>query len=388
MAVSVRKVETKHDFETFLTFPWTLYKDDPRWVPPLVSMQRHKLDKAHNSSWQHMAGDYFIAWRDGQPVGTIAAFINHRHNEFHDENIGFFGLFEVVDDAEAARALLDTAADTVRAMGCDAIRGPASFSTNEETGILVENFDDPPVVLMPYNYPYYPRLLEDAPGFEKVMEFYSYHITVEGAEQAAQKFKKLFHVVERNNQRRKIVARPLDPSNMDAEFAMFKNIYNKAWEYNWGFVPFSDQELDELVADLGKFVDPRLAFFATVEDKPVAFLLGIPDMNQVLHRVYPRPGKPEVLSLLQILWHWKLRPKITRVRIMLMGIEKGYRNIGVEAALFTELYKAAGHLARLDYADGGWVLETNKDIQRTVEAFNARVYKRYRMYERKLDHAE
>jgi hypothetical protein len=382
--LSVRKVESQADFNTFLRFPWILYKNDPCWVPPLVSMQRHKLDKTKNVTWQHMEGEYFIAWRGDKPVGTIAAFVNHRHNDFHNERIGFFGCFEVHDDQEAANALLDTAAEYVQARGYAAIRGPASFSTNEECGILIEGFDDPPVILMPYNYPYYQRLLDDAPGFEKAMDLYSYYITVEGAERAAQKFEKLFRVTEKNNERRHIAVHPLDQKNLKQEFSKLKRIYNKAWEKNWGFVPFSDEELDELVRDLGQFFEPRLAFFATVEDKPVAFMLGVPDMNQTLHRTYPRPGKPDWLSMLQVLWHWKIRPKINRVRVMLMGVEEGYRNIGVESAMFVGVYRSASKIGAWEYADGGWVLETNEPIQRLVESFNARVYKRYRFYERAL----
>jgi len=383
-SVTVRQVESRRDFNTFLRFPWTLYHGDPYWVPPLVSMQRHKLDKRDNPTWQHMEGEYFVAWRGDKPVGTIAAFINHRHNEFQGEHIGFFGLFEVYDDQEAANALLDTAAEYVRARGYDALRGPASFSTNEECGVMIEGFDDPPVILMPYNYPYYQRLIENAAGFEKVMELYSYYITVEGAESARQKFDKLFRVVNKNNERRHIEVRALDMKHAKREFSMFADIYNKAWDKNWGFVPFSADELAALVKEMGQFVDPRLAFFATVEGKPVAFLMGIPDMNQVLKRAYPRPGKPEPLTLLQVLWHWKLRPKITRTRVMLMGVEEGYRGIGVEPALFAALYQEAVHMGKLECADGGWVLETNKPIQRLVEAYNSRVYKRYRFYERAL----
>ncbi|MBN1200924.1 MAG: GNAT family N-acetyltransferase [Anaerolineae bacterium] len=382
-SVAVRKVETKADFEAFLKFPWTLYQGDPYWVPPLVSMQRHKLDKRKNPTWQHMEGDYFVAWRGQQPVGTIAAFVNHRYNEYQEENIGFFGLFEVYDDQEAATALLDTATEYVRAKGCDAIRGPASFSTNEECGLLIEGFDDPPVILVPYNYPYYQALIEGVPGFEKAMDLYSYHITLKGVTDASERLQKLFRVTGRNNERRRITISPLNVKNIKREFEMLRAIYNKAWGRNWGFVPFSDVELDELVKELGKFVDPRTAFFASVDGKPAAFLFGIPDMNRVLRLAYPRPGKPEIISLLQVLWHWKIRPKIDRIRIMLMGVQEEFRGIGIESALFVDLYKVA---VALNYqtAEGGWVLETNLAMQRLVEPLNAHIYKRHRFYERSL----
>lgn len=380
--LSVRRVENIADFTAFLTFPWTVYRGDPHWVPPLLSMQRHKLDQAHAAAWEYMEGDYFVAWRGGQPVGTIAAFINHRHNDYWNEQIGFFGCFEVLDDAEATRALLETAADYVAAKGATALRGPASFSTNAECGVLIEGFDDPPVLMYPYNPPYYQRLIEGTPGFAKVMDLLSYHLTLEAATQSP-RLEKLFRLTGQNNARRGIIVRPADRSRLADEFTLLKNIYNRAWEKNWGFVPFSERELDEMVHDIGQFFDPRMAFFAEVEGRPVAFLLALPDVNQALHRAYPRPGKPEFITLLQFFWHWKIRPKITRVRIMLMGVEESYRGIGVEAAMFVRAYQAGVELG-WHTADGGWVLETNTPMSRLVEAMNGRAYKRWRFYERAL----
>jgi len=383
--VEVRPVRSKAELETLITFPWTLYKDDPCWVPPLLSMQRHKFDRHKNPTWQHLEGKYFIAWRGNQPVGTIAAFINHRHNEFHGEKLGFFGAFEVYDDQEVAHALLTTAADYVRAKGATALRGPATFSTNEECGVLIEGFDDPPLVLYPYNPPYYARLIEAA-GFGKVMDISSYYFTLEAA-QVSEKVQKMLRVVRKNNERRGIVVRPPDQRRLKQEFAILKDIYNQAWEKNWGFVPFSDAELDDLVANLGTFYDQRIAVFAEVKGQPAGFLLGLPDMNQILRIAYPRPGKPELLTKLQLLWHWKIRPKINRIRIPLMGVRAEFRGIGVEAAMFADLYERAltfAPQAGWEAADGGWVLETNEPMHRLCEMFNGVVYKRFRFYERAL----
>ncbi len=380
--LSVRRVENKADFQAFLTFPWLVYRGDPYWVPPLLSQQRHKLDKRKGAAWEYMEGDYFVAWRDDQPVGTIAAFINHRHNEYWNEQIGFFGMFEALDDAEAVRALLETAADYVAGKGATALRGPASFSTNAECGVLIDGFDDPPVLLYPYNPPYYQRLIEATPGFARVMDLLAYHITFEAASQSP-KLEKLFRITEQNNARRGITVRPVDRTRLAEEFVLLKDIYNRAWSRNWGFVPFSERELDEMVHDIGQFFDPRMGFFAEVDGRPVAFLLALPDMNQALHRAYPRPGKPEFISLLQLLWHWKIRSKITRVRIMLMGVEEGYRGIGVEAAMFMRAYQTGAELGIHD-ADGGWVLETNTPMSRLVESMNGRAYKRWRWYEHAL----
>ncbi|MBN1679269.1 MAG: hypothetical protein JW966_03195 [Anaerolineae bacterium] len=380
----VRKVQLKREFNAFLMFPWTLYRDDPYWTPPLKSMQRVKLDKAKNSTWKHMEGDYFVAWRGDKPVGTIAAFINHRHNEFQKENIGFFGLFEVTDDQEAADALLNTASDYVAARGYDAIRGPANFTTNDECGVLIKGFDDLPVILMPYNYPYYPRLIENAPGFEKVMDVFSYHVSLQDWT-ASDKLNQSIRVVRKNNQRRGITVRTIDPKRVKHDLEIFRGLYNRAWDDNWGFVPLSDDELNALIADLGQYLEPRLAFFAEVKGQPAAFMLAFPDMNAPLRHAYSRPGKPELLTLAQVFWHWKIRCKIKRIRIALMGVSEAYRGMGVEAAMLVELFEQAIALSAetgWQYADAGWVLETNAPMIRLITAYAGDDYKHYRFYER------
>ena len=380
--LSVRKVDSKKDLDTLITFPWTVYRSDPYWVPPLMSMQHHRVDKRKNASWEYMEGEFFVAWRGERPVGTIAAFINHRHNDYWKENIGFFGMFEVLDDQEAASGLLEAASEYVRAQGCDAIRGPATYSTNGECGLLIEGFDDQPVLLYTYNPPYYQTLIEATPGFQKVMDLYAYHFSLEQVE-GTKTLEQIVRVTRKNNERRHITVRPADPKQRKQEFKLIKDIYNKAWEKNWGFVPFSDWELDEMVKDLGQFFDPRMALFAEVDGVPRAFLLALPDMNQVLRLAYPRPGKPEIVALLQLLWHWKIRRRITRVRLMLMGIEEGYRNIGIDAAMFIEAvdrgYKLGWH-----NADGGWVLENNEAMNSLAKALHGEVYRRFRFYERSL----
>lgn len=381
--LTVRKVESKADYRTFLTFPWTVYHHEPRWTPPLMSTVREHFDRAHSPTWEFLQGEYFIAWRGAQPAGTIAVFINHRHNEYWNENIAFFGALEFLDDQEAVTALLDTAADYVSAFNVTALRGPATFSTNGECGILVEGFDDANVLMYPYTHPYYQRLIENVPGFKNVMDLYAYHFSLE-AVNGSDTLEKLFRITARNNERRGITVRRADRSRLNEEFALLKDIYNRAWERNWGFVPFSDRELDELVKAIGQFFDPRMAFFAEVDGVPRAFLLALPDMNQVLRHARPHPGTPEALTLLRLLWHWKVRPKLTRVRIMLMGIEDSYRSIGIDAAMFVEAYQTGVELG-WRVGDGGWVLETNDAMNRLAEALHGRRYKTFRMYERALN---
>lgn len=383
-ALTVRKVENARDFKAFFEFPWTVYKNDPNWVPPLLSQRRHLLDKKKNPSWKYLTGDYFVAWRGNQAVGTIAAFINHRHNETWEEKMGWFGCFEVLEDQEAATALLRTAAEHVRSLGAEAIRGPASFTLNDECGLLIDNFE-PPLVLMPYNHPYYKTLIEcSGLGYEKVMDTISFFTGPGEYLDASGQFpEKLLRVVRKTKERAGIVTRQADVKRLKEELALLREIYQSAWEKNWGFVPPTDHEMDDLFANLRQYFDARLGTFATVNGELAGFIMALPDMNQVLHRAYPRPGTPEIWTLLKALWHWKIRPKITRQRVMLMGVKPQFRRKGVDAALF---------LAHLELSkdtpfppiDAGWILEINDAAKTLAKTFGAYTYKQYRFFQKAL----
>jgi len=378
-SIQVRKVENQSDFRAFFEFPWTLYKNDPNWVPPLLSMRHDLLDKKKNPAWEYMEGDYLAAWRGSQIVGTITALINHRHNEFHNERVGWFGTFEVYDDQEAATALLDTAAEWVKAKGYPILRGPQSFTTHEEVGIQVDGFMRP-VLLMGYNPPYYARLVEAA-GFQKAMDVYSFYIDrARGGSPGY--FERLERVTKRLQERQSISVRPIDRKNLKAEFILFKELYNAAWEKNWGFVPMTPRELDAMVESLGQFFDPNLAFFAYVRDEPVGFVMAIPDFNQVLQKVYPHPGEPEIFSLLKALWYWKIRPIMDWARIPLMGVKEAHRNKGIESVLMYYVLHALLK-GQFNHCDCGWILETN-NLVKISQGIGLEIYKTHRFYEKHL----
>lgn len=379
MAVQVRKVTTPQEEKAFFEFPWTLYKDDPNWIPPLLSMRKELLDKKHNPAWSYMEGDYFAAWRGDQIVGTITVFVNRRHNEYQNQNIAWFGTFESINDPEVGKALLDTAAQWAKERGYDAIRGPQSFTTHEECGLLVENFDSP-VILMPYNPPYYADFITAA-GFEKSMDTVSIYFDRQtmGKANAIERLGKL---VPRAMERSNIVVRPLNPRRKKEEFRIFRDIYNAAWEKNWSFVPFTDKELDTLIASLGMFVEPQLAFFAEVDGEPAGFALAIPNLNEALEKAHPQPGVPEPWTLLKTAWHWKIRPSIEGVRLPLMGVKEQYRNRGVELAMFYHLLKAMLP-SKYQWLDAGWILEINPLVEIGLKC-GGEIYKRHRFYDKKL----
>jgi GNAT superfamily N-acetyltransferase len=383
MPVIVRKVESQQDLKTFFAFPWHHYRDNPHWIPELPTMRWNSLDKTKHAAWEYMTGEYFIAWQGDQAVGTIAAFVNHRHNEFHNENIGFFGFFECIDDQDAAAALFQAAEDYLRTQGVSAIRGPANFTSNEAYGLLVDGFDLDPVILMPYNPQYYIRLIENT-GYEKAMELLSWRNDFKDAAANMKKEERLMGVMRKNAERRQITTRILDNKNKKRDFQIIRSIYESAWEKNWGFVPMTDRELDNMVKDLGFLVMPEYTIFAYVGDQPAGFLLCAPNFNEAIKHVHPRPGLPEPWWLLKTLWHWKIRPKITSMRVLLLGVKEEFRGIGVDATMFLALAEQMVRETRFEWADESWVLETNEDLNRLLERFGARIHRRHRIYQKSL----
>ncbi len=382
-AVRVRPIYTPEERLKFITFPWQVYKEDPNWVPPLISERKAFLDPARNPSFEHMDCQLFLAERGGDVVGTISAHINHRHNEFHNEQVGFFGFFETIQDYTVAEALLSTACEWVRERGMTAIRGPANFSTNDEVGMLVDGFDSPPVILMTYNPRYYPEFVERF-GFRKAQDLWAYYIDIEIFREHPEKAPaKLLRVVERVKRRGDFTVRPINMKRLDEEIERVKAIYNSAWSRNWGFVPLTDAEIEHLAENLKQIIDPATVFIAEADDRPIGVILPLPDLNQPLRLAYPRPGVPEWWTLLKFLWHWKVRRRVTLIRAFAMGVIEPYRNRGVDAVLYYEMGRAALERGYTE-VEMSWILESNTVMNNTIKALGGRVYKTYRIYEKEL----
>jgi hypothetical protein len=380
--LEIHPIVTPQERLDFIHFQWQVYRDDPLWVPPLISERIEFLDSGRHPFYQHSKVGLFLARRDGQPVGTIAAIRNNRHIEFQDEKVGFFGLFEVLQDPEAAHQLLDTACDWVRQQGLVAIRGPANFSTNEEVGLLVDGWDGPPKIMMTYNPPYYADMIESA-GFVKAMDLLAYIVDLrEFGPDGAKLPAKLRRVAKKIQERGGFSVRTLDMSHFDREVGRFKEIYNSAWAKNWGFVPLTDAEIDHMGAGLKQILDPDIVVWAEKDGEPVGAMLPLPNVSQALIRAYPRPGTPEWWTMVKLLWHWKVRHRIDTIRGFAGGVLEPYRGRGVEAVLFIRMADAA--LPRYRWAEISWVLETNVMMRRTAEMLGAKVYRTYRIYEKQL----
>jgi len=378
----ITSAETDREILEFIQFPWKVYRNDAYWVPPLISERRTFLNRAKNPFFQHGRAEYFLARRDGRVVGTIAAFTNDLYNEFQRVNTGFFGFFEVLDDSEAARALLDTAEAWARQAGHKDLLGPAQFSTNDEVGLLVDGFDDAPRILMTYNPRRYIGYLEAA-GYKKAMDLWAYQIPLTRFKQDAGFPPKLVRVVEKVRERGKLHVRRLNMNDFDAEVNRVKKVYNRSWERNWGFVPMTDLEFDHMGSQLKSIIDPELVVIVEAAGEMVGFGLTLPDLSEPLRLAYPRPGSLEALTMLKLAWHWKVRRRVKWIRVFALGVLPEYRGQGVDALMYLETARS-GLRRGYQMAEMSWILENNMMMNRGIRFMGGEVYKTYRMYEKRL----
>ncbi len=380
--LTVVPVETAAERKQFVRFQWEVYKGDPYWVPPLLSERDAFLDPERNPFHQHAKVRYFSARRDGRMVGTIAAIVNHNHNEYWNDEVGFFGLFEVLQDEEAAHELLRTAEAFLREEGLDAIRGPMNFSTNEECGLLVDGWNGPPVVMMTYNPRYYVDYIESA-GYTTAQNLFAYLSDVRQVKPDGTGLNpKLLRVAEHARQRSDVTIRAIDMANFKRDAGYFKEVYNQAWSKNWGFVPLTDAELDHEISALKPIIDPDTIFFVFKGDRPVAAGLPIPDLNQALHGAYPRPGVPEWWTMAKMLYNWKVRKRVTTIRAFAGGVVEEYRPQGLHALIIVETMKRC--VPKYKDIEFSWVLESNLPMRQTAANMDGRLYRTYRIYERSL----
>ncbi len=383
-AVSIEPVQTKAQLKEFVAFPWRVYANDPLWVPPFFRERMQFFSPKHNPFFEHADVQLFLArGRDGQALGTVAAIIDHLHISFHQEQVGFFGHFECVDDAEVARALFTAAADWLSERGMTAMRGPMNMSTNHECGLLVQGFDSPPVVMMTYNPPYYERLVQDA-GFGKVMDLYAYILNTDFYQNQVDNLpQKVLESCRKLKEEGKIRIRKASLARFEQELVAAKQVYNSAWQRNWGFVPMTEAEIEHLARGLKRFIDPDLVYFAEDDGRPVGIVVALPDINEVLLRIRPRPGG--FLRFLydgaRFLWAKRTRPRL--FRWLIMGVVEGYRGRGIDACFYVETARAA--LAKgYTQCEMSWILETNTMMNRILQRLGGRIYKVYRIYEKPL----
>jgi GNAT superfamily N-acetyltransferase len=377
VSVEIRRVESKGDRKQFLDLPYRLYATEPRWVPPLRIERKEHIDPAKNPFFEHADVQFFLALRDGRVVGRISAHVDHNLNAFQDNRWGLFGFFECEDDPEVARALVDTAEAWLRERGRDRMVGPMDFTTNDECGLLIEGHERPPIILCPWQHPYYQRLLEESCGLRKAMDLQMWELHIEGRENVHPAIWEMADAVE---PKYGIVVRPFRKRDLQAEVSRFLEVYNSAWERNWGFVPLTEKEVRHYAKQLKPVLDENWAMIAERKDtgEVVGAALTLPDFNQVLAKV--KDGR-----LLPFGWLAALRnrKKIDRVRVFALGVKPEYQHTGVAARMYQLHYDAAEHTPQT-WGEMGWILETNKAMNRGMEGMGGKVVRRYRVYEREL----
>jgi len=378
MTVEIRPVASRRDLNTFIKLPFGLYRNEPRWVAPLLMDVKKRLDRAKNPFFEHAEAEYFLAWRDGQAVGRISAHVDRHLNEFQNNDWGLWGWFESENDPATAAALLDAAAQWLRSRGRGTMVGPMDFTTNDECGLLIEGHDRRPIILCPWHHPYYQPLLEGQAGLAKAMDLYMWSLHVTGRDRVHQA---IWDVADRVESQHGIVCRKFRKRDLYDEVTRFLEVYNSAWERNWGFVPLTEQEVRHYAKDLKPVLDENWAMVAEKKDtgEVVGAALSLPDYNQVLAKLRP-PGR-----LLPFGWLTYLRERkhIDAVRVFALGVKPEYQHTGVAARFYQMHYDAAERTAQKG-GEMGWILETNKAMNRAMEGMGGEIVRRYRVYERPL----
>ena len=368
---SVEEVRGKDDLMTFIRFPWEVYRGNRYWIPPLIKDHLSKFSPAHPFR-SHSDMILLLARRDGKVAGRIAGIIDHNYIEFHQERIGFFGFFESVKDPAVTESLLSKVSGWLKARGMEKMAGPMNPSTNDECGLLIEGFDLPPCLMMPYNPPYYPGLIEGF-GLKKVMDLYAYSL-----DEANFRLDRLSRITGRLRRKEPdLHVRPINLRDFDAELTIVKELYNQAWSKNWGFVPLTEAEIDDLAKNLKPLVVPDLILFAYRGEEPVGFSVALPDYNEVLKHLNGRIG---LLGGLKFLYYSR---KIHKVRVMLLGVKHAFQKKGIEGLLYIETFKR-GIQKGYYRSECSWILESNPLMQHGLEAMGGKRYKTYRIYEMPL----
>ena len=376
-SVSIRPVQNRRELKRFVKVPFGLHRDSEQWVAPLIFERMQFLDRGKNPWFEHGEAEFFLAERDGEAVGRISAHADSRWDEFQGGRDAMFGFFETAEDPEVVKALFDAAAGWAAARGRERILGPMDFTTNDEIGILIDGFERQPMILEPWHPPYYQRLIE-AEGFAKAMDVLMWELRM-GQLKEGEKFDPSIHeAAEKALRDEGIVIRNMRKREMAAEVRRFMDVYNEAWGENWGFVPITDAEVEFQAKNLKQVLDEEWTFMAEKDGEVIGAALTLPDINQVMSGLNG--------SLLPFGWARFLlgRRKIDRLRVFALGVKHDYRHTGVAAGLYLEHIKLAALPDKIHWGEMGWILETNKPMNRAMEGMGGKVVKKYRLYERSL----
>jgi ribosomal protein S18 acetylase RimI-like enzyme len=373
-SIEISKVTSPQDLDDFIKFPWRIYKDDPAWVPPLIIERKAFLDRKKHPFYQHGEAELFLARRQGETVGRIMASDDPRYNSLHETNVGCFGSFECIDEPAVAASLFQAAEDWVRAHGRNEIMGPIDYSTNYMCGLLVDGFQYPPTILMAHNPPYYAALVEGY-GFAKTKDWYAWWFSEYPA--AAERLRKI--ALARAG-KMGVKIRQINLKRIEEESQRIRTIYNQAWQKNWGFVPFTEAEMEHMGKEMKPLINPKGMLIAEMGEEPVGFVIGVPDINVALRHVNGRLmhyGLP--IGLIKLLYY---RLKTRTGRLIALGVVEKHRRSGIAEMLVLGLMDAA--FKRGFTGELSMTLEDNVMVNRFIEAMGADKYKTYRIYSKSI----
>ena len=373
--IEIQKVDNKKDLKRFIDFPHNLYAQDDNYVPELFIAQKDLLNKKNHPFFKHSDADFFIALQDRKVVGRIAAIQNNNFNAYTDRKVGHFGFFESIENFEVTKALLDTAVEWTKERGLTDILGPTNYSTNETCGTLVEGFEMSPTLMMTYNPPYYDEFIKKY-GFIKDMDLLSYWIKTEDLPEKLTRLSS--KILERLNNKGITIRKP-NMKDFSSEIKRVFKVYNKAWEKNWGFVPFTEEEFQHTANDMKLALDPDFLLIAEHDGEPIGFSLSLPDMNQAFKKV--KRGRLLPFGIFKLLYQ---KRKINRMRVLTLGIVEKYRKLGIDAYFYM---KAFEECERKGYTGGeaSWILENNEMMNKALLNINGEVYKKHRMYTKTIN---
>ena len=372
--IEIKKVLSKKDLKNFIDFPHELYREVTQYVPELYLAQKDLLSKKTNPFFQHSDAELFLAEKDGEIAGRIAAIQNNNHIEYTKSKDGHFGFFDVIDDYEVAESLLNTAQNWIAEKGLKKMLGPANFSTNDTCGTLIEGFDSPPTVMMTYNKPYYDDFLQKF-GLIKDMDLLSYKILTNDLPDKLVRLAS--SILERLN-RNGITIRRANMKKFDEDVEKVLKVYNVAWEKNWGFVPMTDAEFRHTAKDMKQILDPDFLQIAELNGEPIGFVLSIPDMNVALKPL--KKGRLLPFGIFKLLYHKKF---VNRVRVITLGVVEEYRKLGIDAYFYLKSFQEAKK-KNMEYGEASWILENNEMMNRALVNINGKVYKKHRLYKKEL----
>jgi hypothetical protein len=376
-AVEVLEVQDRRATTAFIRVAHDLNKDDPSWIAPLWLERRKALDRGRNPYFKHAEAAFWIAYRDGRPVGRISAQVDRLWLERHKSATGHFGMFDAIDDFEVATALLETAETWLQARGMVCAIGPLSLSINQETGLLVEGFESPPMIMMGHSKPHLKALLERA-GYRKAIDVFAYRFELGTSTPAAQS------ILRRVKRDQRVTVRPLRWADYDRDVAAALEIFNDAWAGNWGFVPLTPDEMADTAREMRPLLSERLVWFAEVGGEPAAMIIALPNLNEAIHDL---EGRLAAFGWAKLLWRLKVRG-VRSARIPLMGVRRKYASSLLGTILPFRLIEALqkeGQSLGLRKVELSWILEANRPMRKIIEAFGAERYKTYRVFEKPLE---